>query len=194
MMRILTLSIFFIAVTIPGLNAQFTKIGIGGNICTGYYFNNQSNTDIEKPLYKSPSAGIFITGIYELKLPIHIAPSFAYYIPSHNISENEESKVSSIMVDIDGHYVFNSLDRIEIYALAGLNINFTGFKWTGTEMSVSDNAAGLNLGLGTYFKITETVDIYGEAKYILSRYDQAVFRLGLLLNLDWIIKHGKDTE
>jgi hypothetical protein len=194
MMKKFVIGLFFITVSVTGLNAQFTKIGIGGNIGTGYHFNNQDNTDYEKTIYKSPLAGIFITGIYELKLPIHLAPSFTYNFTSHNKLTEEESRVSSIMVDIDGHYVFNSLDRVEIYALAGLNVNFTGIKWPGTESSESDNVAGLNLGCGSYFKITETIDLYGEAKYIVSKYDHAIFRLGLLLNLDWIIKHGKDKE
>ena len=48
-----------------------------------------------------------------------------------------------MMFDINGHYVFNSLDRFEFYGLAGLNITFAKLKWLGTGASSdSDNALG----------------------------------------------------
>jgi hypothetical protein len=53
---------------------------------------------------------------------------------------------------------------------------------------------GLNVGGGAYIKMTETLDLYGEAKYIISKYDQAMFRVGILLNLDWMIKHENDPK
>jgi opacity protein-like surface antigen len=97
-----------------------------------------------------------------------------------------------MMLDVNGHYVFNSLDRIEFYGLAGMNITFTNIKWINTTSSGSDNAFGLNLGAGTYVKVTDKFDIYAEAKYILSKYDQVVVNLGVLLNIDWMKKH-EDT-
>jgi opacity protein-like surface antigen len=95
-----------------------------------------------------------------------------------------------MMFDLNGHYVFNSLDRFEFYGLAGLNMTFAKIKWLGTNPSSgSDNALGLNVGAGTYMKITEQFDIYGEAKYIFSKYDQFMLNVGLLLNIDWMKKH-----
>jgi hypothetical protein len=59
----------------------------------------------------------------------------------------------------------------------------------GTESSGSDNALGLNLGAGTYMKMTEQLDLSLEAKYIVSKYDQFMLNVGILLNLQWLNKN-----
>jgi hypothetical protein len=66
------------------------------------------------------------------------------------------------------------------------------FKMTSGGSSTTkenDNAIGLNLGLGTYMKITEQLDLFVEAKYILSKYDQFMLNAGVLINLDWLKKN-----
>jgi hypothetical protein len=171
------------------MNAQFTKIGGGTVFTTGYHFNNE-NTGIYADLHRSPLPGLFVTGIYELNLPFHLSPSFTFFIPRHNSGEFEETRTSTVMFDVNGHYVFNSLDRFEFYGLAGIDIAFAHIKWLDAVGSASsDNALGLNLGVGTYMKLTNQFDLYGEAKYILSKYDQFVFNVGVLINIDWLIKH-----
>jgi len=190
------ISIFFILVilAISVANGQFTKFGGGLTYGTGFHFNNVTTPQYEADLHRGPFAGIFLTGIYELNLPFHIAPSFTYFLPRTNKSTQatsaESTRVSAMMFDLNGHYVFNSLDRFEFYGLAGLNMTFAKIKWLGTNQSSgSDNALGLNVGAGTYMKITEQFDIYGEAKYIFSKYDQFMLNVGLLLNIDWMKKH-----
>jgi opacity protein-like surface antigen len=98
------------------------------------------------------------------------------------------------MFDINGHYVFNSLDRFEFYGLAGLNILFTSWKEKPAGADVfkeSDNALGFNLGAGTYIKISDQFDAFCEAKYVIGKYDQFMLNAGVLINLDWLIKHEK---
>jgi len=173
-------------------NAQFTKIGGGLTYGTGFHFNNE--TGFDAGLHRSPFAGIFLTGIYEISLPIHISPSFTYFIPRTNklnqlVSNELSTRVSAMMFDLNGHYVFNSLNRFEFYGLAGLNVTFTKIKWLGTPSGASDNALGLNIGAGTYMKITEQFDLYSEVKYILSKYDQFMVNVGILINIDWLKKH-----
>lgn len=173
---------------------QFTKLGGGMNYGTGFKVNNE--TGILADLHQSPHFGIFLTGIYELSLPIHIAPSFTYFIPRTNNSTTaatnaESTKVSAMMFDINGHYVFNSLNRFEFYGLAGLDITFTKIKWIGTTSSGSDNAIGLNLGAGTYIKLSPRYDLSVEAKYILSKYDQFMINAGFLVNIYWIRQNKK---
>jgi len=43
-------------------------------------------------------------------------------------------------------------------------------------------------------KLTEQIDLCGEAKYILSRYGQFMVNAGILINLDWLIKHEKPVK
>lgn len=173
-------------------NGQFTKIGGGLTYGSGYHFNNVT-TGYEADFHRSPFTGIFLTGIYELSLPIHISPSFTYFIPRTNKPPSgaggESTRVSAMMFDINGHYVFNSLDRFEFYGLAGLNVIFTKIKWLGITSRNSDNALGLNIGAGTYIKMNEQLDLHVEAKYIVSKYDQFMLNAGVLLNLQWLTKN-----
>jgi opacity protein-like surface antigen len=174
-------------------NAQFTKIGGGLTYGTGFHFNNVTTPQDEADLHRGPFAGIFLTGIYELNRPIHIAPSLTYFLPRTNKPTQafggEGTRVSEMMFDLNGHYVFNSLDRFEFYGLAGLNITFARIKWIGTPSGNSDNAIGLNLGVGTYMKMTEQLDLFVEGKYIVSKYDQFMLNIGVLINLDWLKKN-----
>ena len=58
-------------------NGQFTKFGGGLGINSGFQFNNESGKD-----HKTGNPIIFLTGIYELSLPVHISPSVNIYIPN----------------------------------------------------------------------------------------------------------------
>jgi opacity protein-like surface antigen len=187
---------FFLLITlifcISAANAQFTKLGGGLTYTTGYHYNNE-NTGSFADLHRSPFLGIYAKGIYEITLPIHVSPSFTFFIPRHNTSAiqtaGEETRVSSMMFDINGHYVFNSLKKFEFYGLAGLDILFARIKWIGTSSHDNGTALGLNLGGGAYYKLTEQMDLNLEAKYIISKYPQFMINAGVLLNLQWLAKN-----
>jgi len=140
-----------------------------------------------------------VKSIYEINVPLHISPSITFFIP-HVYKEFEEKvTVNTLMFDINGHYVFNSLDKFEFYGLAGLDIMLA---WKRTKYpetdpyKESDNGLGLNLGVGSYMKITEQFDLYFEGKYLLSlgttKYSQLMLNAGALINIDWLKKH-EDT-
>jgi hypothetical protein len=97
------------------------------------------------------------------------------------------------MFDIDGHYLLNASDRFEFYGLAGLDIIFANNKYSSQGLPASkesDNAPGINLGAGTFIKITEKFDICGEAKYVFNgRYNQFIINAGVLLKIDKKKKH-----
>jgi len=169
-------------------NGQFTKIGGGLALSSGFQFHQQTYAG-----NKSGIIAVSFKGIYEINLPFHISPSFTIFYPHITKDPGSKQTVSLMMFDINGHYVFNSLDRFEFYGLAGLDILFTKNKYSSAGLpssSESDNALGLNLGLGTYMKITEKFDIYGEAKYLFNnKYNQFMLNAGVLLNIDWMKKH-----
>jgi len=188
---------FLIIISVSSIsNAQLTKVGGGLTYGTGFHFNNETIGQ-QADLHKGPNPGIFITGIYELNLPFHFAPSFTYFFPRTNeiaLPSFGKTRVSEMMFDLNGHYVFNSLDKFEFYGLAGLNVTLAKLKWLGTSSSGSDNALGLNIGAGTYMKMTEKLDLYGEVKYIVSKYDQLMINVGVLFNMDWMKKHENDAK
>jgi len=181
--------LLLIAVMISTANGQFTKIGGGLAYGSGYYFNS-----IDFSGYRSPHLAVSFTGIYEITVPIHVTPSFTVFFPHVSTSNDYKTIISEMLFDINGHYVFNYLDRFEFYGLAGLNILFTSWKEKPAGADVfkeSDNALGFNLGAGTYIKITDQFDAFCEAKYVIGKYDQLMLNAGVLINLDWLIKHEK---
>jgi opacity protein-like surface antigen len=177
----LVISVIYLA------DAQFTKVGGGLGLSSGFPFHNmnfESN--------KSGKIAVSFKGIYELSVPVHISPSFTIFYPHITKDLSDKTTVSSMMFDINGHYVFNSLDQFEFYGLAGIDILFAKKKqtYTGSPTNVeSDNALGLNVGAGTYMKMTEQFDIYGEVKYVISKYDYLMLNVGILINLDWLKKN-----
>ncbi|HOU01001.1 MAG TPA: outer membrane beta-barrel protein [Bacteroidales bacterium] len=181
--------VLLLVLVYPSINAQFTKAGGGLAYGSGFYFNDEKYSD-----YRSGHIAVSFKGIYEITLPIHISPSFTVFYPNITKAENYRSSIFSMMFDVNGHYVFNSLDRFEFYGLAGLNILLAREKSKSPGFATfkqNDNALGLNVGAGTYIKISDQFDAYVEAKYIISRYDQFMLNAGVLVNIDWLIKHEK---
>ncbi|MGQ9620507.1 MAG: hypothetical protein ACUVTX_05920, partial [Bacteroidales bacterium] len=172
---------------------QFTRIGTGPGFTTGFPFHQQT---LESN--KSSKLDVFLKGVYEITLPLHVSPSFTWIFPNiYKVSEpygEEKTSVSAIMFDFNGHYIFNSLDRFKFYGLAGLDILLARKKYVSTLENVEyksiekDNALGLNLGAGTYLLIAGPVDLFVEAKYMISKYDQFMVNAGVLLNLEWLTR------
>jgi opacity protein-like surface antigen len=172
-------------------NGQFTKIGGGLGFTSGFPFH-QMTWDYNK----SSKFDGYIKGIYEISLPFHISPSITMLFP-HVWKESlataqQESKVTvnSMMIDVNAHYVFNSLKRFEFYGLGGLDVLLAWKKsvdsYVGSPAYTSkekDNAIGLNIGVGTYVKIAPEVDLSIEAKYLISKYDQFMLNAGVLVNI-----------
>lgn len=188
-MKKFTLTTLIIISMLGMANGQFTKIGGGLALSSGFPFHNVSNNGTNK----SGVMALSFKGIYELNLPFHISPSFTIFYPHITKTQLDKTIVSSMMFDVNGHYVFNSLDKYEFYALAGIDMLFAKKKdvyETSGTFKESDNALGLNLGVGTYMKITEQFDLYGEAKYVFNnKYNQFMVNAGLLINLDWLKKN-----
>jgi opacity protein-like surface antigen len=180
--------------TFSAVNAQFTKVGGGLGYATGYWFHK-----MEYDYNRSGHLAIFLEGVYEITVPIHVTGSFTYFYPHVTKQTFSKTTVSSMMFDINGHYVFNSLDRVEFYGLAGVDFLLTWKKEkiesTMNEVfTENDNAIGLNIGAGTYFKVSDQFDLFAEAKYIVSKYSQFMVNAGVFINIDWLKKHENDPK
>lgn len=183
------------AIAIPSLNAQFTKMGGGLTFTSGYLFHK-----VDYDYNKSGYLGLNLRGVYKVNVPIEIVPKFTFLYPHvwkfSDIMSTSRVTVTTMMFDVDGHYKFNALDKFEFYGLAGANILLAWkrdkYDYQGMPTSIqkeSDNALGLNVGAGAYMKLTDQFNLYGEAKYIFSKYHQVVVNAGILINIDWLIKH-----
>lgn len=193
MRKIYTL-LFTGLVALQSVSGQFTKAGAGLGFTTGFPFHQQTWESNQ-----SSKFDLFAKGIYEISVPLHVSPSFTWFIP--NITKStmtageEKYVVSGIMFDLNGHYVFNSLDRFEFFGLAGLDILLAKRKFVSNVENMEfkevekDNAIGLNIGAGSYIKITNQFDLFVEAKYVVSKYDQFMLNAGILLNLQWMSRN-----
>ena len=170
------------------INAQFTSLGGGVALSSGFPFHNMKFDE-----NKSGIIALSVKGIYQIKDPLHISPSVTIFYPHTTQLQSSKTTVTTFMFDINGHYVFNRLERFESYGIAGLNMLFASKK-EATGMTVfkeSDNPIGINLGIGTYFKMSDKFDFFGEVKYIFSKYDQFMANGGILFKIDWTKKNGK---
>jgi opacity protein-like surface antigen len=198
-MKKVLLLLFALSLAMATANAQLTKLGGGLGFTTGYPFH-----EMDYDYNFSGSFNFFASGIYEITLPLHVAPSITYFFPHvwKSGTQFDESKitVTTLMFDVNGHYVFNSLDMFEFYGLAGIDVllawkkdvlTITGSAPSTQTTKEKDNAIGLNLGAGTYIKIAEQIDLSIEAKYLLSRYGQFMINAGVLINFQWLAKNER---
>jgi opacity protein-like surface antigen len=191
-MKKLLLLMLVAVMAFPAVNAQFTKVGGGLTFSSGYHFH-----DVIYDGNKSGNLALSLNGIYKISVPIQISPSFTFFFPHVFKGINEKETITTMMFDVNGHYVFNSLDKFEFYGLAGFDIllAWNTTKYSGAAAATykeSDNALGLNVGAGSCMKLSDQFDLYLEAKYIVSKYGQFMLNAGILINIDWLKKH-EDT-
>jgi hypothetical protein len=189
------LALILIISALSAGNAQFTEIGGGLALSSGSKMNLETGFT-----YKTGIIGISLKGIYKISLPVQLSPSLTVFYP-HVVNKTfatngstEKATISTMMFDINCHYIFNSLDRFEFYGIGGFDILFARSKdaFSGVGAATykqKDNALGLNLGAGTFMKINNKLDAFAEAKYVLSNYHQFMLNAGVLLNIDWMKKH-----
>jgi hypothetical protein len=106
---------------------------------------------------------------------IFICADFMWFLPDNG---------TQFSLDGNAHYQFVQFQRSGnpdkagsgLYALAGLNITrFEIGQFANTDI-------GLNLGIGGT-ALLGPVDLYGDIKYVLGGFDQAVLSLGVLFTL-----------
>lgn len=206
-MKKLILTTFLLAVIIPSSFAQFTKIGASLGYDYRYVFRNEVDAASTHKL-KNPI--LSFNAIYEVNLPFHIVPKLSIYFP--NIDKFEEleysskTTISGISLDVDGHYVFNYLDKYEIYGLAGINILFAKNKWVYEQVGMDpgseitrETALGLNLGAGAYWQVKDEFDLFFEAKAVIFDHPASSIKLrgiataGILLNMEYLWSKEKDS-
>ena len=174
---------------------QITKMGAGLAYNHKYYINNEQFDD-----HRLTNPVFLFTGIYEVSLPFHISPTFNIFFPNvtkfEDIGYTTKYVSSGYTLDIDGHYVFNSLDRFELYGLAGLNILYARRKYV-EDFGDGDpfkevtrfSSLGFNIGAGSYIKVKEQFDLFVELKAIIATQIQVMGSAGILINIDWLKKN-----
>lgn len=198
-MKKLILTFLFIAIVLPASMAQFTKIGAAIGYNHAYYFNDEPFSD-----HKLKNPILSFNAVYEVNLPFHIVPRLNIYFPYIDKQTFDtfiyKTTMNGISLDVDGHYVFNSLDKFEFYGLAGINILYARRSYVEKENGTtlfsdasSNTALGLNLGAGAYWMVKDEFDLFFEAKVIVASQIQIVGTAGILLNMEYLWNKEKDS-
>jgi len=112
------------------------------------------------------TTGITFNGSYKITDRWEGAVSFNHISEKNNISWN--------LLDFDGHYVFfNDNDKFNAYGLAGMSI--TMWKLTVPDITImgytvpgytsTGSNAGMNLGLGANYRLTDHLNLEPELRY-----------------------------
>jgi len=109
---------------------------------------------------------------------LSIGGDFIYFLPK-DVDFGIDQKWFE--VNLNGQYQFYAEQMINGYALGGLNIARVSYKYDGpgTGVNSSDTKLGLNLGVGGEYAFNESMFAFAEFKFVLSRFDQAVFSAGV---------------
>lgn len=91
------------------------------------------------------------------------------------------------IIDLDGHYIFHELDeKLSFYGIGGLGFTFWNTKvpsmdleWgvSTPEITSSGTEIGLNLGIGTNYKLSDELNLAPEMRYTIM--NGGYFRIGV---------------
>lgn len=84
-------------------------------------------------------------------------------------------------INLNAHYVYAGADKFNAYALAGFNILLFSTSILGESSTATE--AGLNLGTGGQYFISENTSLLAELKYTISDLNQLVIGLGVQFQL-----------
>ncbi len=107
---------------------------------------------------------------YNILDPLRLEGSFTYFLPKEMGGGLVSAKTSMWDASVNAHWLFGLGDKVNLYPLAGLGIFGVTSKAEvlGIGASVSTNDFALNLGGGVDFKISQSIALNAEAKYMIA--------------------------
>ena len=110
------------------------------------------------------SIGIRADGVYTINSDFSAAATITYYL--------EKDYLTWFVVDANAHYNYIKESDMTVYALAGLNMTFWSLSFGdesfgGFGFDASGTDTGINIGTGARKKLSDKIELYGEAKYVL---------------------------
>lgn len=110
-----------------------------------------------------------VNGEFFLKDNLAIGPELNYFFTEPG---------SFWTLNADAHFYLLASGAASLYALAGLNFATASFSGN------SNSELGLNLGGGANFDINSSITPFGQLKFVLNDFDQAVFSFGIRVDLN----------
>ena len=113
-------------------------------------------------------------GVYGINEHFRGEADFSYYLEGTD-------GLSYWEFNLNANYMIINAGGFDIYALAGLN--FFHFSTETILGNFSDTDTGLNIGGGAEMGLTDSVNLFGEAKFALGGAEQLFLAVGALFNL-----------
>lgn len=185
MHRLFILAMLINLCSLHPVRAQDIYLGGGAALGDGYTYHGV-NTGLP---------GFFIRGSYPFTDFLEASFSTTLFLPHTEYLEQDEGERRSLvwMLDFDLHYIFGTYGtQWSFYALAGLDVNFVSSKYLGKETfpnDYSDNYPGVNIGIGSGYRVSKRGLLFAEMKYTLGKFHQWSLSAGFLYNIEgWIKK------
>jgi len=155
MKKLIIALLMFLFLPFAGFS-QFTHIGIDAG------YSSQ---------VKEPGFGLY--GIFRVNDEIKLMPNFQYYLPHKITTEYGTQEFQWYAINLDGNYIIVDEGIFEGYGLMGLN--FSIIQGEQDEIILGQpftdkrtlQKAGLNIGAGIRFKISEKVVPFAELRYTI---------------------------
>ncbi len=184
MHRLPGITLVLILCLLQEADAQDIYLGGGAGIGDGYTYHG----------VKTGTPGFFIRGSYPFADFLEASFSTTLFLPHKEFiaTENGDRRSLVWMMDFDLHYIFGTHGtQWSFYALAGLDVSFLSSKYLGKETfpnDYSDNHPGINIGIGTAYQLAGRGMLFSEMKYTLGKFHQWSLTVGLLFNIEGMIK------
>lgn len=126
--------------------------------------------------------GVGAKASFKVTDEIHISPNINYFFGKKVAGV---ASYSAFTINADGHYLFPMEKGIVLYPLAGVNFtrSTATVSFLGKTHSASAQKLGLNIGGGVNYEFTPSIIGVAEVKYVISKFDQAVFSVGTMFKL-----------
>jgi hypothetical protein len=166
MKRILVLAAAFVTLptAIPAAHAQTWELG--GGLVYG--------SEIEQ-------LGAQVNAYFRLTDQIRVGGDVTFYARDSETIFGTRFETSLTELNANGHYLFFDEPGFGAYGIGGVNLSFVRARADIPgigRLSESDSEVGLNVGVGAESRMGWGT-IYGEVKYVISDFDQAVIGVGV---------------
>lgn len=139
-------------------NSKGGKLLVGG----GLGFATEINT-----------LSIFANGVYKIADQWEGSLQASYFFPK----DTQGGDLTWLGLDLDGHYVFYTKQKFDVYGLTGLQIMHVTYSNSSSDSSTD---LGLNLGAGGRYQLTNNLYGLGELKYTIQSDGFLRFNVGVL--------------
>jgi hypothetical protein len=154
----ITMVCFWVIIPYSMGQGTFVSAGITYGTSFEYYHVNTGNP------------GIQLGVILDTGTPVQLVPSLTWMFPNTEPFFTDTRTTSLWETGVDAHYTFWENEMVSVYGSGGLHISFLKSNYKGPNPDFfpdyHDNALGIVVGGGVHYKLSESVLLFFEGKYV----------------------------